>query len=231
MSEQMENEQEAHDEVQTSPDYSEKFNVLETQIEELRMTNNELLEHIRSFSAQKEQKPQAELSPEQVQRLSADPANLARFISDSTEKATSKVRSEIEKERWDEKAFSNYPMLQNDQKFRQEVKRQMQELISGREYTKDSPKLLFRAAQLAGAKFGDGNVNKTTHSSSKETSMAPSSAKIVSSSSSKSKISDDDPRIRFHMMMKPNVTKEELERFKGSLSPDYQRTTQRKRQL
>lgn len=54
---------------------------------------------------------------------------------------------------YDGKAVTDFPGLNSDKDFQQKVKEQMTEMVRDGEYTKDSPKLLYRAATLAAATY------------------------------------------------------------------------------
>lgn len=210
-----------------APDYSQKLGYLEDQIGELRETNSQLLDYLKALQQPQEKKKQ-EFDYQQMQQFSQDPNKLAEFIENTAEKKSKAVEQKFEKKNWDAKAYSDFEILGTDKKFQSEVKKQMSELINDGDYTVDSPKLLYRAAQLAATRYAASNKGESSQVRH-ETSVAPSNTATLTTK--RSKIDDSDPRVRFFKMIRPKATKEQVEAFKKDLSPTYERETIRKRSL
>lgn len=63
------------------------------------------------------------------------------------------LRAEGSKKNWDQKTEEDFPLLKKDKAFYKEVQAQVQELTASGEFSKDSPTLVYRAAQIASAKY------------------------------------------------------------------------------
>jgi hypothetical protein len=146
------------------------------------------------IDALKPKEQPAQLSPEEAQRISQDPNALKRFIEDQVAAGTRAVKSESERGVWDRKTYEDFPALKTDKAFYNQTGLVLQELVASGEYQPDHPKLAYRAAEIAAARYK--KVQSSGGSVAKPTSLEPS--RTPTATASKSKINaDTDPRVRF----------------------------------
>jgi len=159
----------------------------------------------------------------QLQQFQANPALLAQWLQDQTKQSVSQIKNESAKATWDKRAEDKFPLIKTDKDFQKKVASQIRELTLNGEYTKDNPMLVYRAAQLASMEYAP----KTQAKEQKQfTTSAEGRGSTVrdSGSASKTKISDNDPRVNFAKLL--GITGPKLEKFKATL-PEYV-PTQRK---
>jgi len=121
-------------------------------------------------------------------------------VTEATREIGNTYKRESGQQHWDKKAEQDFPMLKTDVEFQQAVTGKIQELTGDGEYKNDSPKLLYRAAQLAkaslGSKFYKDSSNKTKVSAGTHGGVgAPRTAK----KGVKAEISDDDPELKIYL--------------------------------
>jgi hypothetical protein len=115
-----------------------------------------MIRSLASSNAPRNEEPKKErtaLTKEQLATLRDNPELLLNFIEEKTNNAVQGVSQKVETQRWDEKAEKDFPALRSDKKFQELVTKKIQELVSFGRVPKDSPTLLYTAAELASAKY------------------------------------------------------------------------------
>lgn len=181
-----------------------------SQLEELRALNYQLMSQLNGKTTH------TEVNEVNETTVPTDPKQIAKFIQAEAQKATQKITEESQKSIWDTKASKDFPLLETDQNFRKQVVAQMKDFVSSGEYSSTHPKLLFRAAELVASRASNKVSSKTSHNSvERETSIAPNSDSVaIQATKAKTKVQDNDPRVRFYKLFNPGATKEQIERFK-----------------
>lgn len=159
---------------------------LKSEIEALKVQNQELLNKMSSFLTPKvvEQKPMT--TEEYKALLSENPQAAIEYALEG--KVNAKV-SQIEKSLtskqqqsyFDQKAEQDFPLITNDKQFQTLVRQETKSLIEDG-MSKDSPKLVYKAAQIAALKYKGAQDTKDSEKSS-GSGEAPSN--IVKSTSKK----------------------------------------------
>jgi hypothetical protein len=155
MTEQQDFEQEELEEQiegQEDQDQEEQENPLNQRLDQLES----MIRSLASSNAPKYEEPKKErisLTKEQLTALKDNPELLLNFIEEKTNSAVQGVSKQVETQRWDEKAEKDFPALRSDKKFQELVTKKIQELVSFGRVPKDSPTLLYTAAELAAAKY------------------------------------------------------------------------------
>lgn len=101
----------------------------------------------------KEEKKGLDLSDEQVAMLKDNPRALLQIIEERSNKMTQEVNLTLQQRQWDEKAERDYPAIKSDSKFKELVKKHVNELASHGGMSPTSPKLLYLAAKLAASEY------------------------------------------------------------------------------
>jgi transcriptional regulator of heat shock response len=129
----------------------EESNPLEDRLGKLESMLSQLL----TSQAPKEEpkKERMSFSKEQLAALKDNPELMVQFIEEKTNSAIQGVSKQVETQRWDEKAEKDFPALTYDKKFQEAVTKKIQELVQFGKVPKDSPTLLYTAAELAAAKY------------------------------------------------------------------------------
>lgn len=129
---------------------------IKAEIEALKEQNQLLLSKLNELgTAVKPAEQKTDLSAEQLKELMAkDPQAAVRaIISSEVHQKVSEVKSELTRTQWDEKALQDFPQLKKDASFQKLVSQEINDLVDGEVFTKKSPKLLYKAAQIAAAKY------------------------------------------------------------------------------
>lgn len=74
-------------------------------------------------------------------------------VQDTLQPELSRFTSSQRRDHFDQKAESDFPLLKSDPAYQRLVQDQMKEFLRDGEYTQDSPKLLYRAAEIAALKY------------------------------------------------------------------------------
>ena len=189
-----------------------EFEALKAEIEALKT------QQFYSQNNQAKEEPKTpQFSAEDLKAFQQNPELLARWIQNQAVEAKNEIKKESQKQVWDTRAYEKFPLLKDDKEFAKKVTSQMREMISQREYGKDDPMLLYRAAQIAAAEYAQAtpkrNVPQNQHSSVESRSNTNTQRDM----SSKSKIDNNDPRVKMAQAM--GIQGEKLEKFKAQLGP------------
>lgn len=138
-------------------------NNYQEKLERLEQNTSQLTEMMQSFLAsqqkQEVQTGKPAITSEQFKAMmEKDPQQAISMVLDNVvESKVSKKAQAFEvsydRKHWDNKAETDFPMIRQDESFRKEVKKEMDDLIS-QGMPKDSPKLVYKAAELAALKTG-----------------------------------------------------------------------------
>lgn len=156
------------------------------EIESLKQYNEQLLNKLSSIEANLNKPKEAEITPEQYQQLfQTNPAKAIELAVDKTVKThlgtfEKNIETKTNKQYYDSKTESEFPLIKTDKQFQREVSDKVKELVGTGEYHKDSPTLVWRAAQLAAANYAVKKPQQTTKGISSE---APSNVKQTSTTS------------------------------------------------
>lgn len=212
----------------------DRFEMLEGKLSSLEETNRQLLGLLQGQMKPQQQKVEApQLSPEQAQAMAQNPGQLAQFIQEQANQASKKIAQASSQTEWDTKAKRDFP-LDKDPKFQKAVLSEMQGMIQRGEMSQDAPTLMYRAAQIASLNYKAAGTkqHKASKAPIRATSLpgsGGSSSEGGSTITTRSKVRDDDPRVRFYKMFKENVTKEQMDTFKKNLENDvYTKVEKRK---
>lgn len=198
----------------------DELDSMASQLEEIRALNYQLMSKMSERDT-----VTTTTAQNRVEVDATDPQKIAEFIKSQTDKAVKQVAEVSQKEIWDTKASKDFPLIETDKNFRAQVIAQMKDFVSSGEYSSTHPRLLFRAAELVASRNAtkaSTMATKSKDTDERETSIAPSSdTATISSSRNKSKILDNDPRVRFYKLFKKDATKEDIERFKSTQLEGY----------
>lgn len=169
------------------------------------------------------QKKEQGLTQAKVAEMRDNPEAIAQFIQSETQKAIGQITQDSKKQHWDRKAEEDFPALNTDKAFKQQVIQKMRELKANDGYTDDNPMLVYRAAELVGSKMA--KVTPKTSAKDAFTSEEPSRGiSRTTSGQAKSKIADSDQRVVFAKLL--GIKGDKLEKFKSQLPQEF--TPQRK---
>jgi hypothetical protein len=161
-------------------------------------------------------KDDIEIDASTLERFKADPSELIKYIKNTAEKSKLEIKKEAAKQSWDRQAEEKFPLIKTNKDFQKKVASQIREFTQTGEYSKDDPMLVYRAAQIVSAEFA--TQNRSNRESQNFTTSAEGRTSVSrESSTQKTKISDNDPRVNFAKLM--GVSGEKLERFKSQLGP------------
>lgn len=175
-----------------SPDgYEEETNSqdgIKSELEALKQSNAELNNKLQAFLASQE-KPKTEapakLAPEDFKKLmDADPEKAISYaLSSGIEMKTREIESKLTRQQqaqyFDTKAEQDFPLLNKDKKFMEVVKNEVRQLVDDG-MDKHSPKLVYKAAEIAALKFKGSDETKA-RSHAESTSEAPSNVRVSKS--------------------------------------------------
>lgn len=86
-------------------------------------------------------------------------------VKEKTQAIERQLTQKQEKVFFDKKAADDFPLLTSDKKFQDTVRNYVQELVQEGEYTQNSPRLVYRAAQLAALAYkAEGKTPSKTQS-------------------------------------------------------------------
>lgn len=194
-----------------------RYEMLESKLSSLEETNNQLLQYLQSQSKQQEtRKPEYKMSPEQAAQFASNPEALASFIQEQAAQASQQIAVTSARTEWDSKAKKEFP-IDSDVKFQKAVLSEMRDLINNGEFSRNSPTLMYRAAQIASMKYRGAGKPKQTRTEKPTSISSSGNAHTENVKSDRSKISDDDPRVRAYLMFKENPTKEDIANYKKKL--------------
>lgn len=100
---------------------------------------------------------------------------LENKVSERVTQIEHKLNTKQQREYFDRKAQQDFPPLEKDAEFQKKVKAKVAELVSEGEYVKDSPKLVYRACQLASMEYKE--KPKATEPERSISSEAPTNVK------------------------------------------------------
>lgn len=210
----------------------DELDSMASQLEEIRALNYQLMSKFAETQGSTTTTSQKHVEVDAAS-LAADPQKIAEFIKSQTDKAVKQVSEVSQKEIWDTKASKDFPLIETDNNFRAQVIAQMKDFVSSGEYSSTHPRLLFRAAELVASRNAtkaSTMATKSKDSDERETSIAPSSdSATISTTRNKSKVLDNDPRVRFYKLFKKDATKEDIERFKNSQLEGYDNSRRARR--
>lgn len=218
----VENNSQDADEVSQKNVADEKLSALEDKVD--RITGMLLQKN-----APKETVPQqASFTAEQIQALQQNPALLAQFIEQQTNKSVSLIKNESAKSLWDSRAQEKFPLLKTDKDFQKKVGTRMSELKY--DLGDDHPKLLYLATELAASEYKPKAQSQQSEKTREhQTSVEPSRSRTSRESQSGSKNYDNDPRLVFAKLAGGDSDPKKLEAFKKRLDElgPYQQTTRK----
>lgn len=162
-----------------------------------------------------------------LERFKNDPTALVKFIKDQTESSKLEIKKEAAKQSWDRRAEEKFPLIKTNKDFQKKVSAQIREFTSTGEYSSEDPMLVYRAAQLVSAEFAPQQQRQSDKGFM--TSAEGRSNVSRESSTSKPKISDNDPRVNFAKLLGIDGTR--LEKFKSQLGPYVAPTRKQGRRL
>lgn len=197
-------------------DVQDKISRLESSIYEIK----DLISKQVQGGAGKSAAESVEVTDEQALQLAKDPAKLANFIQSKINEGLATFNKNVASKSWDDKAYDEYPVLKEDKKFQDAVKKEIQDLIASGDMTKSSPRLVYVATQLAASKHGFAKKSATSSQqqsrSGGATSLPANSGAGASRGSSKSSVADNDPRLV--LAQKLGWSKERLDSYKEKLA-------------
>jgi hypothetical protein len=188
------------------------------EIEELRGDISYIKELLMQKSAPVAQtvtKNDVEIDAHTLERFKADPNELIKYIKNTAETSKLEIKKEAAKQSWDRQAEEKFPLIKTNKDFQKKVASQIREFTQTGEYSKDDPMLVYRAAQIVSAEFAP--QARSRESQNFTTSAEGRTSVSRESSTQKTKISDNDPRVNFAKLM--GVSGEKLEKFKSQLGP------------
>lgn len=205
-----------HEETHDSYDVQDKISRLETSIYEIKDLISNQVKSVAGRTASES----FEVTDDQALALAKDPAKLAQFIQSKINEGLSTFNKNVASKSWDDKAYDEYPVLKDDRKFQDAVKKEIQDLIASGDMTKNSPRLVYVATQLAASKHGFSRKsvssgNNQQRSGGATSLPASSMGSGGSRSSQKSGISESDPRLV--LAQKLGWSKERLDAYKEKL--------------
>lgn len=138
---------------------------LRSDVEELKSQNAALLAKIEQLVQGKTQPEAKEITPEAYQELlKSNPQKAIQLaVEGVVSQSLGKFTQEQQRTIFDQKAEADFPLLKSDKEFQKTVQSEMQDLISGG-MSKDSPKLVYKAAQIAALKIkkSDGRSERVS---------------------------------------------------------------------
>lgn len=159
-----------------------------------------------------------QLSPEQIAAFKDRPDLMMEFVQAKVEESTKQVASTLSQDRWDRKAYDEYPALKNDQKFRKLVEQEIRSLVSEGGLSAASPSLLHTAARIAASSYQSKSQNAGTKPN---TSALSSLKKKPMNASGAAESQEYEQRTRFLRMAghSEEKIKKMFERHQKSLVP------------
>lgn len=159
------------------------------------------------------------LDDDMAKRIAQDPKLAAQWIKRQAEKAKRDVESTAQKNLWDAETVRKYPAIQTDKRFQGLVQQKVNELVASGEYANNSPRLVFRAAQLAALehKFSSVSEGKQTKATSVDGARpaAGMRSQVNGGQQPKAQIADNDPRVVVARAM--GIRGEKMKKFKEHL--------------
>lgn len=131
--------------------------------------------------------PQRQLTPEQYNELMAkNPAEAIKLaVRDVVQEEVAPLVKDAERknsrERWDEKAKTDFPAMASDPEFQRAVEDKVKELVQVDQRSPNDPTLVYRAAELASVRFS--NKKALAKSSGGLSGEAPTNTRDESASS------------------------------------------------
>lgn len=164
MSEQTQTVEDSENNPETQSAENAESTALRAEIEELK----------RLILANKPVEKQ-EAKPDLAEIYKTDPVRAIEMITEQKVKSQAGVfTKEQQKFTYDAKAEAEFPHLKSDPEFQKLVKANIQDMVQSGEYGVDSPRLVYRAAQIAALKYKP-KASQTKASGSNSSSEAPSS--------------------------------------------------------
>lgn len=139
---------------------------MKEQLDQMRLQNAQLMGKIEAIASQKTTDTKPQLTAEQYSKMLQENPQEAiglavkRVIESEVKPLLGSLEVKSAKEKWDTKAEKEFPL--NDKEFQGLLKNEIAELINTDGLSKDHPTLIYRAAQLASAKY-----SKKTNTGSK----------------------------------------------------------------
>lgn len=141
---------------------------IKTQLEKLQTENARLTGRMEQMTMQQShqqhqshaQPAPKQITPEEYKKLfDENPAEAVKMavrgvVKDEVNPLLENVQSKSEKAKWDDKAERDFPAMISDPEFKRAVKERAAELLTTDRLPSDHPTLLYRAAELAAAKYG-----------------------------------------------------------------------------
>lgn len=180
------------------------------ELKETMKAQQALLMKLSEAATPKEKKEALEaLPPETAKSLKDNPDLLMKFIQQQVDGAKREFEGTVQRTDWDRRAESEFPALKTDKGFQDTVKKHVNDLLAGGEFTKNSPRLIYMASKLAAAEY---KPQKTSKEDGEPSGMAPTGHTV---SAAKGKIADTDPRVK--VAIANGFSGERLEKFKARL--------------
>ncbi len=204
----------------------EDFKSLRAELNALKEQNSQLLSTFANRPAVQVPVSAPQSAPDiNYEELGKDPKALAEFVTGSIKTGLNQVQSAQLRSEYERKLNEDFPALKTNKKYEAAVIEKVRELVFNGEYTKDSPALVYRAAELVAGRMGDELKNKQ-NTSNRETSLQPSRERGVARNTS---IKDNDPRLAFAVAA--GITDStKLAKFKKDLQANYGSTEEHMRE-
>jgi len=189
------------------------------EFEALKSQNEQMMQMLQMLTQKPKapEKPAVELTADEQAAIQADPGKIGKIVEQKLSQATKVLTDEQKKSTWDRKAYDEFPALNTDKKFQQDVLAQARELMVSDGLSDSHPMLVYRAAQLVAAKRAlSGAGTQTQTRGNMATSADPALAR-PRPSGGQSKIDDNDPRLVAARTI--GLSDEQVARLKKNLGP------------
>lgn len=159
-----------------------------------------------------------QLTPEQIAAFKDRPDLMMEFVQAKVDESTKQVASSLSQDRWDRKAYDEFPALKSDAKFRKLVEQEIRSLVSEGGLSATSPSLLHTAARIAAASYQPKSQNAGTKPN---TSALPSLKKKPMNASGAQESKEFEQQTRFLRMAghSEDKIKKMFEKHQKSLVP------------
>lgn len=188
--------------------------------DDLDAFKQEMLGVLRSQGSTKAEatKETNKLTAEQIQAFAQNPELMIQYIESKTQETQTTVSRKIEQERWDRKAYEDFPLLKKKgSDFEKLVIKEIEHLSHYGDMDRNSPRLLYVAARNANAQYS-GKSQGSQAAKPNDTALSPSAKKSV-----KPQSKEDKEFFQKTQMLRANGYSEEkikqmYERYTGAAS-------------
>jgi hypothetical protein len=209
-----------NDPSQNSDPYADKFERLERTLNTVVSGLQSQAQRFNEFQTQLTTPKKPQRTKEQLSELyeqdplSATTEVVSDLLDQKLSRHTTQMTVETQKMQWDSKAKSDFPV--NDQKFMDEMNVVWREMAEDG-YDLTHPKALYRCAKETATRVGAKKAAPKKDKDGEFSDAEPPRGGTPSSSSSKTTVRDDDPRVAFYKM-RPGVTPKKIEEYKKELA-------------